>query len=276
MSLTVFDSPRFAIINSVKAEQVRTFSHGGLSIIAGLRNGVWRAPFSAPFSSVTGTGRYDAFASYLSTQTARRFVVTPPPVAVYGGAEALEALRKVADHVVTDYNYHYDLKHFDNYETHLVDAARRNHRRAINGGFRLEPTDDIAGVYNFIANHHRALGYRMAMSLHDVEITASILPIDFFYVRDAAGTVVGAAIYYRTAPGVAQLINWGDDLDRRRERITNYMAYAIFAYYKQLGFTTVDLGPASTDGIRNEGLIRFKLGLGCLESPKLTFYGTAQ
>lgn len=270
---TVFDSPQFTLLNANKARLVRTFRAHGSALTAGLRDGLWRAPFSAPFASITGAGDTAAFARFFSESTGGKFAVTLPPAAVYGGLESVEAIRAVAARIVTDFNYHYDLARFDEYETHLADAARRNHRRAMAGGFRLEKTDDIDGVYNFIARHHSELGYRMAMTAHDVRITASVLPVDFFYVRDASNTVVGAAIYYRTAPGVAQLINWGDDLTRRRERITNFMAYAIFGYYKQLDFKTIDLGPASTDGIRNEGLIRFKLSLGAEETPKFTFYG---
>lgn len=270
---TVFDDPRFAILNGNKAEQVRIFRSAGCSLTGGLRSNMWRVPYSAPFASICGDGDKKAFAGAFAHITERRFSVTLPPAEVYGGHDDIAAMQEFAVKTIVDFNYHYDLERFDNYEKHLSEASRRNHRRALRGGFRLAVTDDIAGVYAFIAAHHERLGYRMAMSRHDVEITATLLPIDFFYVYDANNRVVGAAIYYRTAPGIAQLINWGDDVDRRSERISNYMAYAIFAHYKQLGFSTVDLGPASTDGIRNEGLCRFKAGLGAIESPKLTFVG---
>jgi hypothetical protein len=268
---TAFDSADFAQLNAPLAEQVQCLSNGELGIIMGLRNEMWLAPFSAPYASVCGDGDMAAFADSLLAHFSNRcrFILPPP---IYGCSKWQQTLVNRATSIVTDFNYHYDLNLFGEFEKHLDSAARRNFNRAIKVGFSLEKTNDIETAYEVMAQHHRQLGYHMAMPLNRVIATSKIIDTDFFFVR-LNEEIAAAAMYDHSAPGIVQLINWGDDLNLRHLRTMNFMAYAIFRYYAERGdIHTIDLGPASTDGIKNEGLVRFKLALGCIETPKLTIF----
>lgn len=266
---TCFDTAKFAEINAMRAEEVRCLTGHGLGIIIGRKNdGVWHAPFSAPYASVSGDGDHNRFASDLIEATEGRLMLTLPPP-IYGSKAAGEAFLPLAKSVTEDYNYHYDLRNYPDYEAHLSPMARRNFHKAMKTAFTLEKTDDISGVYGLIAEHHKALGYRMAMTEADIRRTTEAVEMDFFKIN-LGDTLAGAAIYYRTAPGTKQLINWGDNLDLRHLRVMQFMAYSIFGFYHENGFHTIDMGPASTDGVKNEGLISFKLSLGCVETKKLT------
>ncbi len=268
---TAFDTAAFAQLNAPLADEVHCYSNGELGIIMGLRDGMWLAPFSAPYASVSGDGDMSAFAEQLLGQKTSgcRFILPPP---IYGCEKWQQELETRATKVVSDFNYHYDLNNFDEFEHRLDSAARRNFRRAIKAGFTLEKTDDIEAAYAVMAEHHRQLGYRMAMPLERVLATSKIIETDFFFVR-YKGEIAAAAMYDHSAKGIVQLINWGDDLQLRQMRTMNFMSYAIFRYYAERGdIHTIDLGPASTDGVKNEGLVRFKLALGCIETPKLTIY----
>lgn len=266
---TCFDTAKFAEINRMRAGQIRCLTGHGLGIIVGLKDdGMWHAPFSAPYASVSGAGDYDRFAADLVRETGGRLVLTLPAL-IYGSEAAEKVFRPLAREIIEDYNYHYDLRLFDDYEAHLSQMARRNFHRSMKSAFLLEKTDDISGVYALIADHHRRLGYHMAMTEADVRRTTEAVEMDFFKVFLGDKTA-GAAIYYRTAPGVAQLINWGDNLELRSLRVMPFMAHSIFGFYHSLGFHIIDMGPSSTDGIKNEGLVNFKLSLGCTETAKVT------
>lgn len=271
---TVFDTVDFALLNAAKCRRVAFVEGGGCGMVLGLGDdGVWRAPFSAPYASMTGAGDAASFLDGLLAFTGGRLALTLPPP-IYGGgafAEALAARGLVSLH---EYNYHYDLSHFADFEAGLSSLARRNLRRARRNDFSLSLTSDLDAVYAFIAEHHRRLGYRMAMALEQVRDTLRVVPADLF-VLTLDGAVAAAGIFFHTAPGVVQLINWGDDTSLRDLRTMNFMAWAVLQHYAADGVTRiVDLGPASTDGVKNDGLVRFKLSLGCTESLKPRLLGS--
>lgn len=272
---TVFDSAAFIRLNAHKVSRVAVVSGHGLALPIGYDadSGLWRAPFSAPFAMPAGGGDYAAFAhDLLSFCEGRVQLVTPPPFHV-GVPEWINVLDNEELTRVDNYSYHYPLERLDSMKSYMSTNMRRNYNSAMRQGFSLRLTNDVDAVYNFIANHHKQLGYHMAMTLQQVRDTTQVADIDFFEcVLD--GQVVGAAFFYHVAPGVTQLINWGDALDMRDKHITAFLLYSIFEHYRSRGILIVDLGPASVDGVKNEGLVRFKLSAGCIETVKPTFIGS--
>lgn len=269
--LTVFDRADFASLNAHRVQEVRVVAEGGAAIVLGRReDGVWHAPFSAPYALPAGDGDLRALAAALLPYAAEGLELTPPPVFYPRAREWRDALEVLDSEIIRDVNYHYPLSRLRDEEAYMSQMARRNLHKASRAGFELHRSEDIRTVYAFIAEHHRRLGYHMAMSEEAVLETAAILPVDLFEIIHE-GCLAGAAIFYRVCDGIAQLINWGDDLDLRPLRTSSFMAHSIFTYYAGEGFHTVDLGPASVRGVRNEGLIAFKRSLGAVETVKCTF-----
>lgn len=274
---TVFDTVGFAELNSARAAEVVYLGDGRLGAILGRKDdGRWHAPFSAPYAMVSPCAGehpcaddYCRFAERLARFADDGLSLTPPP-AFYLPADVgywLAALAEMGCTRVDDINFHYDLSKYGAYAEHLEPAARRNTRRALSAGFSLVTDFQPGEAYDIIAAHHAALGYRMAMNRDDVLRTAPLVNADFFGVI-LDGRPVAAAIYYTTAPGIAQLINWGDSLDIRHLRTVNFMAHAIFGHYRGRGYRFVDLGPASVSGVPNAGLVNFKRGLGAEATPR--------
>ena len=266
---TVFDTVAFATLNAARAERLLFLAGHGMGIILGERNGTWHAPFSAPYSLPAGSGDCDAFLNDILAITGPQLALTLP-APFYGGAEWADALNRAGAINGHEYNYHYPLERFDHFADYALDPVPRNLRRAAKAAFSLVETDDIDTVYTLIADHHRHLGYHMAMTLQQVKETARILKADFFLLLKE-GTPAAAAFVEHTAPGIVQLINWGDDPQLRQWRTMNALAHELLRHYAATpGIEIFDLGPASTDGIRNEGLIRYKLSLGAVETLKPT------
>lgn len=268
---SAYTTGRFNLLNKSKAEDVKAlvlFGSNGEPVagqIFGLRNGLWRAPFSAPFSSITlavecsvnANEFYREATSYL--QGPIRLVwpapIYPAPLPPDG--------EKIAD----DYNYHYPLERFGEYEKYLSRSGRYNHHRALKHSFDFFRTNDVGRAYHIIAENRQSMGYPLAMSLEQVLDTVKIIDADFF-IMTLDGKDVAAAMLYHSAPGIVQVIYWGDLPSARYARAMNHLAWRVFGWYasNRPDIRIIDIGPASTDGVRNEGLCQFKLSIGCVET----------
>lgn len=272
---TVFDCADFLALNTPKVGDFKILSKGGLALACGLNvsTGLWHAPFSAPFAMPAGEGDYCDFAHSLLDSCGGKVVLTPPPVFHSDAPSWVNALCNTGLSVCNDYNYHYPLERYDHCMDFMTKHVRRDYYRALRQGFSLSKTADWHAVYDFIDNHHRLLGYRMSMTYEQYVAAAAVVDVDLFVCK-LDNTIVGAAILYHVAPGIVQLINWGDDINIRTKCTANFIIFKLFEYYRNQGLKILDLGPASTNGIKNEGLVRFKQAIGCVETLKPTFYNT--
>ena len=281
----VFDSKEFVSLNASRAEPVR-FAVGydekltpRLGLVVGMKDGEWYAPFSAPFSAPAYNRPqalehiYDFILELVRNLSPDPLNITLPP-AVYDPM----MLNKIAGVIVNltpakirvEYNYHYPLSQFPEFRSGL-DAGFRNHfNHALNEGFELEKTLDTERVYNIIAANRAHRGYPLAMSLEQVKETIAVVPADLFVLKHPSGDAASALVYH-TAPGIAQVIYWGDMPGHEKSRPMNILPYLVLKYYSdnRPDIRILDIGPASTGGIPNTGLCRYKEAFGCRCSLKL-------
>lgn len=284
---TVYGERAFLELNAGRAEAVRHFAgydHKGaprLGIVLGYKQGRWLAPYSAPFGEIAWRKPqsvetvYDFVGELADMLEDHSISITLAPV-IYD-AEMLPkehaVLGNYVDKTVLDINYHYPLERFDDFEAHLSRAARNKFRTAMRQGFGFERTGDARRAYAVIKANRESKGYPLAMSLEQVLATvapAGPVKADFF-VMGKDGADVAAAMVYHAAPGVAQVIYWGDAPGYSALRPMNALPYFLFGHYRREGFGIVDVGPSSTNGVPNPGLCDFKESIGCLPSLKPTF-----
>ncbi len=275
---SVYDSARFNVLNGSKVQAMKAFALFGegsnplVGQIFGLRDGTWCAPFSAPFSVASTNGQGNRYVSHFYTAICRvinqpvRLVWSPD---VYGvDIPSLQESRRTVDA-----NFHYPLDRIKNgdYENFLSRSGRYNHHRALKHPFVFTETVDIPRAYAVIAANRQAMGYPLAMTLEQVMETVKIIPAHFF-VMTLDEEDIAAAMIYDVAPSIAQVIYWGDLPHVRPYRAMNHLAFKVFEWYSvnRPDISLIDIGPASTDGVRNEGLCQFKLSVGCVETEKTT------
>lgn len=271
----VFNSADFNRLNESKAEKVvalAAFEDEKIvcAQIFGLKKGVWRAPFSAPFSSLTvKSGNSENIVNSFYSSVSKYFA--EPLRLVWPAPFYPSPTPPKSSTTVNEYNYHYPLSRFAAYEQYLSRSGRYNHHRALKHNFSFFKTEDINRAYSIIAENRKAMGYPLAMSLNQVQDTIKIVHADFF-VMTLDGKDVAAAMLFHTAPGIVQVIYWGDLPEARHARAMNHLAWRVFSWYAEnrRDISIVDIGPASTDGILNEGLSQFKLSIGCIETLKPT------
>lgn len=255
-------------------------------LTGGWRGGRLRVPFSAPFGCIEERGmqRVDHWLEGLSALRGwlgeRQLLITLPPHCYdRDGSIARQYLGLLslgATQMFADYNYHFPVARLDDtYLAGLDSRTRYNINLSMRKGFSFEAHPDasetlLRRAYKIVHLNHTGLGYPVHMTEEDVVSTSRIIPMDaFFATRD--GKDVAAGIIYRPAPGTAQLIYWGDDLEHRPDFPMNFLAYNILRHYRDTpAIDTYDFGPSSTDGEPAAGLCRFKQSLGGVLTPKIT------
>lgn len=249
----------------------------------GEKDGVLCAPWSAPYMSLDIQPRSLGIETIVGDFAEQLFVflqnkefrfVSPP--SIYGGTENLlfRHLRDMYCENTENLSYCLRLKEGNDLKR-WSENARRNLRKSSGFGLELCRTENVSECYSLIERHHRELGYRMTMSLEQLEQTARILPVDFWMIR--RGQINVAATYcYRTRPDVVQLINTGDTHEGRDMRASTFMLYSLTEYYRRvivesegLADAIFDYGPANDgNGNPSPGLVRFKTGHGFMPSAK--------
>lgn len=287
----VFNSVGFNELNRYKCDDVHYLvfkddrDKPRLGIILGQRDGRLLSPFSAPFGGmeergVQGVAHYvEAFG--LLRQYAADCgcgVVLRLPPAVYDSTEVYAKQYCAAMScgwrtAYADYNYHYDLSRLESFRDSCSRAARKNLARSAGYAWRFEALggdrDDIERVYGIIKCNRDSHGYPLRMSLEDVTATAAIIECSFL-VLSYEGADVAAVLAYDVAPGISQVIYWGDVPGYAHMRPMNMLAYETFRYFAARGQRVLDIGPSSSDGEPSLGLCDFKASLGCSLTPKFT------
>lgn len=276
--LTAFSSVDFSMLNSAKADRIMFLAaldasgKALIGLIAGEREGVWRSPFSAPMAALSCNREVSIatvadFISRISSflkPSPLRIVMPPRFVAPELLVKFDGSLINMADDVTADFNYHYDLSLYPDFEEHMKHNARKNYRRALKEDFTFG-TATLARAYEVIRVNRTSKGYYLAMTLADLEATAGIIDIDSFVLQH--GDIdVAAAIVYTIAPGIAHVVYWGDVPGYEPLRPMNILPFHIFGHYNRAGYRIVNIGPSSTGGVPNHGLCNFKESLGCSTS----------
>ena len=184
-------------------------------------------------------------------------------------------LANFASKTVWDYNYHYPLEQAADPEAHMNSQARNKYRNAKLHPYSFATTADIDAAYEVIRLNRQSKGYPLAMSLQQVKATVrpqGPVKADFFLLTDTAtGENAAAAMAYHAAPGIIQIIYWGDAPGHAAARPMNLLPFHIFNHYRAAGMRIADIGPSSSAGIPSPGLCRYKESIGCRLSLKPTF-----
>lgn len=280
--LTVFGSYGFLELNSRKVEQVQYLigtdmkNRPVMGIVAGLRDGAWLSPFSAPMAALDWAHEpsvgmvFDFFSLLKSTLAPMPLRVTLPPSFISPSAltKTACAISNLSSDTSVALNYHYPLSQFPEFEKYLKSNARKNFHRA-QGEYLIFNQVQISRAYEVIKANREGKGYYLAMSSDDVAATAETVYIDAF-VLSREGVDIAAAIVYRIAPGVAHVVYWGDIPGYESIRPMNILPYYVFRFYHDAGFSIVNIGTSSIDGMPNRGLCDFKESLGCVPSLVMT------
>ncbi len=286
----VYNSTEFAELNADKAETVRYLAFADskprFGIILGERGGILRSPFSAPFGSFTMRGKQNLqnmeAALQLLKEYARRedkgLRIALPPL-VYDESQLskwVSVFLRAGFSQTVDLNYYIRLSNVPDYMK-IIDRSARNHlNRSLKENFNLVKMNtadrlEVGRAYEVIRRNREERGYPLRMTFEQVWQTVSRVVRADFFVLEHEGCDVAAAQIFHVAPGIAQVIYWGDIRQYSALRPMNYLTYAVARHYYGENLRLLDIGPSTEDGIPNYGLCEFKEDTGCDVSPKYWF-----
>ena len=279
----LFNAPEFNSLNAGKIDSLCFLlfkdSRIRMGLIGGIHSDSFKAPFSAPFGGFTLARptttikqleeAVEQLISWCSTNGLRQINLVPPPL-VYDETN-LSKLTNVLfragfNLLKVDLNYTFFLKNMHNeYVTSLPKNARKNLKNA-----QLHSLDFLVcnsmkekeAAYHIIKINRKERGFPLRMTWDQVHTTLKVIPADFFIIS-GEDTSIASAIVFHVAPGIVQVIYWGDLPEFSHLRPMNFLAYEVFNYYKKQGMQLVDIGPSTENSIPNHGLCDFKESLGC-------------
>ena len=286
---SVFDSVGFSQINATKVDSVHHLVFNDekdrFGLTLGIKDGVAKAPYSAPYACFSKIGQNTKTSAYAQAVPAlvdfaqakgcKKIRVTLPP-SIYDESHMAQLYNSfyVARFFIAgcDLNFQYNLAGFtDDYEMQIDPKARQKLRAGIRGGLSFEKTSDIVSAYAVIKANREHKNYPLWMTLENIVETSKVVPIDFFLARSEAGSAVAAAMVYTVSADTVLVVYWGNMPDTDSLKPMNFLAFHIFKHYAQEGKKLLDIGPSTEFSVPNIGLCDFKQSLGCGMSTKLTF-----
>lgn len=284
-----FGSAEFATLNRDKAEEVYyllfTDSKYRLGMTLGKRGHALKSPFSAPFGGFVYLredvkiyqieAAVDALLQWVAQKGFKELQITLPPP-LYAPdflAKQLNVLfRKQFSIQQVDLNYTFASATLDeHYLQKTWRNARKNLKKALAQDLsfiQCKTEAEKQKAYEIIQQNREQRGFPLRMSWDQVLETTKVIPADFFRVETAEGTAIAAALVFKVAADVVQVIYWGDLPNYSELKTMNFLSYKLFGFYKEKGIRVIDIGPSTEDSVPNHGLCEFKESIGCNIQPK--------
>ena len=256
-----------------------------MGLIAGLRDNMLLSPFSAPFAGFHYSHEYLSYEiiydfiselkNYVRDQGLKCVSVTLPPdlYQTCMNAKCINAFVRQQYTMTTPEVINWiDLRKFDG--SFVKHTVTQNYRKALRNNLTFNVVTDeesIHQVYMIIFRNRNIQGRKIHMSLNDIVKVKTIMPVDFFLIKDSCGNNLGAGVFYRGHEKIAQGIFVGDDLVNRSLGVMDLFFASVFEYYKQMDYDFIDLGASGVNGEPSVGLLRFKEIHNCASSLKFTF-----
>ena len=287
----IFNSVDFNVLNEARCDKVLFLFFKDtkirLGLIAGVKSKEMHSPFSAPFGGFSFLKNditiaqievaVDALLKYAAEKKYQNIHYTMPPLFYHEGfnSKLINVFhRKNFATAAIDLNYQFNLQKLnDEYEMNIWYNARKNLKISLKQGFdfiKCETAEAKMEAYEVIKENRSRKGFPLRMPYEQVKRTTEIIEADFFLLKKENEKIAAAQVFH-VAPGIVQVIYWGDIPDFANCKPMNFLAYNVFKYYKEQGLKIVDIGPSTENGLPNYGLCEFKEGIGCDITPKYSF-----
>lgn len=287
-----FNEPCFTELNKDKVDDIHylIFKKGNsprFGLIIGVRDGVARSPFSAPYAYpvVISSAHIELFdeavkvlEGYCTKNGIQEIRFTFPPF-LYDEdtlSSWTSAMYRAGYELISlDINYTLDLKALnrEDYEMIIPKKGRSHLRKAKASGIeiiRCIEEGDVAEAYGIIVENHSAKDYPTHMSLQQLKDTFVFVPHEVFLAR-LDGIGIASMIYYETSKDIVECIYSGYLLEYSNSGVMNYLSWYAIKYFGDKGYKYIDRATTGKDSIPNYGLCDFKESVGGKRSLKYSF-----
>ena len=174
--------------------------------------------------------------------------------------------------IVNDTNHHVLLKDFS---LNMISKGNRKKLRQFyeaSGQVLRGPQADLENVIDVLEISRKNLGLRLSMSRDQIRKAFRDMPSEYeYYAAVIDETVVASAITVSITAEIKYVLYWGDAGDAWKSTSPVVALYmAIVQDARDNGFSILDLGISSVEGMVNDGLKRFKDNLGSVTTTRRT------
>ncbi len=171
----------------------------------------------------------------------------------------------------TELNQHLDV---GQQNINLHDSTRRRLQKSLREGLVFEEwqSPDWTEVHAFIAAARKRKQRPMTMSLETLQASVTQLPGIFqVFTARISGKLAALTVTVRINDRILYTLYPADNPEFLSLSPLILVNAGIYTYCQNHRFQLLDLGISTENGIRNEGLIRFKKNLGAMESVKHSY-----
>lgn len=289
----IFNTTEFSELNRCKVDDIIYIivyknDSPRFGCVFGKVGNEWKSPFSAPYGYIEPLKKEQTVANFEDALKAvedvarengcRKISITMPPAFydndVINTWYALMINSGWKEKYV-DINFAMNVKHLaEDYAKKIHYNARRNLRIASEAGLKIiecKSLDEKRHAYNTIKINRESKEYPLRMSEEQVMKTIKFVPAHMYAVTDDSG-MLAASLIYDVTDTTAQIVYWGDIPGCQEKKVINYLGYELLKIYSERGFSYLDIGPSTENGIPNYGLCDFKDSIGCERTAKLWLY----
>lgn len=145
-------------------------------------------------------------------------------------------------------------------------------RKCLRNSFIAEqqPISELPLIYKTLEANRNSKGYVMSMTLSSLEEMISLFPESIVLFGSRVDDLyAAAALCFRLSKDILYVFYWGDYPGYSEYSPVVTIADVIYEYCRSQSVKILDIGTSTIDSIPNNGLIRFKRGLGFSESLKI-------
>lgn len=201
-------------------------------------------------------------------------IVLPPeyffPSVFKNQSKALEAIG--FEQKYSDFNFHIELTGWSH--SFMSKGNKKKIRQFFEAGGIVEEckVTDYLNAYLVLKSNRQVRGVEMSMDSIKFVKNLTVLPEKYkAYVARIGVEIAAVAYVVGLTKDVRYVLFWGDDINFRKLSPVASLLDFLVTESRDLGYQILDLGISSVNGIRDEGLSRFKRNLGAKESLKTTY-----
>ncbi len=173
----------------------------------------------------------------------------------------------------TELNYHIQINQGD-FATFIHESEKRRLKKCLQAGFNcsIEKNPDYDYIHGLISDCRKRKGYPLSMNLTDFKKMFLNFPDRYllFVVKDKE-LIIAAGIGVKVRSDILYNFLPADHIDYSAYSPMVLLNKGMYDYCRDGGYQIYDLGIATVNGIRNEGLIKFKEHLGGKLSHKYSY-----
>lgn len=250
------------------------------------KNGIWKTPVTGSFGGII-TGKeihVDVYKMLLMESKKHLFknfnctkIILNLPPNCFPDSSSIVANILFNDEWILnkfDINHHINICAPEKYMKIIGNTKVKKIKRLekSDASFHSISINNLKEVYDVIEENRNSQGFPMTMSYNSIKDLAENFKsrIKFFAIKRNE-EILSSAICLNITPHYMYVFYWGEASKYRNESPVVLLAMNLVKYCYEHNIDILDIGTSSDNSNINSGLSRFKEGIGCKWSQKLSF-----